>query len=97
VSALPDDAPAIAVVPADNSGDGYAIRYDKGALMLEAFRQRLGDRAFLQACRGFHEAIRGRKAGTSDFRAYWSAVLGEDTLLTSWLDSPGGRPVRSCS
>jgi aminopeptidase N len=95
VRALPEDAPAIAVVPNDNSGDGYTIRYDKGALMLEAFREHLGDEIFSRACRGFCEAIRGRKAGTADFRAYWSAVLGDDVLLGAWLDLPGSRPVPS--
>ncbi len=93
VGALPDDAPAIAVVPFDNSRDGFTIRYFKGALMLEAFREHLGDEAFSRVCRGFYEAIRGRKAGTADFRAYWKNVLGDDTLLEAWLDSPGRRPV----
>lgn len=95
VGALPDDAPAIAVVPPDNSGTGYTIRYDKGALMLEAFRERLGDEAFARACRGFYEAIRGQKAGTTEFRAYWKSVLGDDALLSAWLDSPGSGPVPS--
>ncbi|MCG6928128.1 MAG: hypothetical protein LJF30_22830 [Acidobacteria bacterium] len=93
VGALPDDAPAIAEVPPDNSGHGYTIRYDKGALMLEAFRQHLGDEAFSRAFRGFYETIRGRKAGTADFRAYWKDALGDDALLGAWLDSPGSRPV----
>ncbi len=93
MSALPDDAPAIALVPFDNSGHGYTIRYFKGALMLDAFRRHLGDEAFSRACRGFYEAIRGRKAGTADFRAYWAGVLGDDALLRAWLDSPGSLPL----
>ena len=56
-------------------------------------RRDLGDDAFFRSCRGFYESIRGGGAGTGDFRAYWSATLEGDALLTAWLDSPGAGPV----
>ena len=93
VRGLPADAPALAMVPFGNDGAGYTIRYHKGALMLDAFRRRLGDDAFLRACRRFYERIEGRKAGTPDFRAHWREVLGNEELLSAWLDSPGSAPV----
>jgi hypothetical protein len=93
VRGLPADAPALAVVPFRNDGPGYTIRYHKGALMLDAFRRRLGDDAFFRACRRFYERIEGRSVGTSDFRAHWRDVLGEEELLSAWLDSPGSVPV----
>jgi hypothetical protein len=93
VRGLSADAPALAVVPFGNDGPGYTIRYHKGALMLDAFRRRLGDDAFLRACRRFYERIEGRSVGTPDFRAHWREVLGNDEFLSAWLDSPGGAPV----
>jgi hypothetical protein len=93
VRGLPADAPALAVVPFGNDGPGYTIRYHKGALMLDAFRRRLGDDVFLRACRRFYERIEGRSVGTPEFRAHWREVLGDDTLLSAWLDSPGNVPV----
>jgi hypothetical protein len=93
VRGLPADAPALAVVPFGNDGHGYTIRYHKGALMLDAFRRRLGDDAFLRACRRFYEKIEGRSVGTPDFRAHWREVLGDEKLLSAWLDSPGSAPT----
>jgi hypothetical protein len=93
VRGLPADAPALAVVPFGNDGYGYTIRYHKGALMLDAFRRRLGDDVFLRACRRFYEKIEGRSVGTPDFRAHWREVLGDEKLLSAWLDSPGGVPI----
>jgi len=92
VRGLPADAPALAVVPAFSGGDGYTIRYEKGALMLEAFRSHLGDNAFFDTCRRFYERFNGRSAGTDDFRAFWSAALKDDAPLESWLDSSGPGP-----
>jgi len=92
VRALPADAPALAVVPAFGGGDGYTIRYEKGALMLEAFRSHLGDKVFFDTCRRFYERFKGRSAGTDDFRAFWSGAFKADALLRSWLDSPGRGP-----
>jgi hypothetical protein len=95
VRALPADAPALALVPAFTGGDGYTIRYEKGALMLEAFRSHMGDNAFFDTGRRFYERFNGRSAGTDDFRAFWSAALKDDALPSSWLDSSGRDPCRS--
>lgn len=91
--ALPADAPSIAQVRASNEGDGYTIRYMKGALMLDAFRARLGDEAFFKTCRSFYDKIKTKKAGTEDFRAHWRQALGDNDLLSAWLDSPGSTPL----
>ena len=93
VRALPEDAPALAVVPSSNDGHGYTIKYLKGALMLDAFREHLGDDAFFGACRRFYEAIRGGGAGTDEFRAHWRKALRDNEVLSAWLDSPGSGPV----
>jgi hypothetical protein len=94
VSRLPDDAPPLAEVPADNSGDGYTIRYFKGSLMLDALRTALGDEAFFALCREFYLAFRGRQIGTRELRGFWQPRLGEDAaLLDLWLDSPGAVPA----
>ena len=94
VSRLPDDAPPLAEVPADNSGDGYTIRYFKGSLMLDALRTALGDEAFFALCREFYLAFRGRQIGTRELRGFWQPRLGEHAaLLDLWLDSPGTVPA----
>jgi len=93
VRALPEYAPALAVVPFSNDGHGYTIRYQKGALMLDAFREHMGDAGFFSASRSFYEAIKDRSVGTEEFRAHWKEVLKNDDLLSTWLDSPGGMPV----
>jgi aminopeptidase N len=94
VSRLPDDAPPLAEVPADNSGDGYTIRYFKGSLMLDALRTALGDEAFFALCREFYLAFRGRRIGTREFHSFWQPRLGEHAaLLDLWLDSPGAVPA----
>ncbi len=93
VNALPPDAPSLAEVPAANEGHGYTVRYYKGALMLHELRRAMGDGAFFDACRGFFQARRGRSTATENFRAFWSARLGEHAaLLESWLTSRGGVP-----
>jgi hypothetical protein len=60
---------------------------------LDPERGRLGDDAFLRACRRFYEKIEGRSVGTSEFRAHWREALGDEELLSAWLDSPGSAPV----
>jgi hypothetical protein len=96
VSRLPDDAPPLAEVPADNSGDGYTIRYFKGSLMLDALRTALGDEAFFALCREFYLAFRGRQIGTLELRGFWQPRLGKHAaLLDLWLDSPGAAPANT--
>ena len=59
--------------------------------MLDAFRRRLGDDAFLRACRRFYEKIEGRSVGTSDFRAHWREVLGDEIAAVSLARLARGR------
>jgi len=88
---LPDDAPPMSRVPMDNTGHNWIIRYRQGALMLHRFRERMGDAAFLEACRRFYLEFRDAGAETSDFRRFWSAEDPLDaTLVNIWLDNPRG-------
>jgi hypothetical protein len=93
VDSLPTDAPALAAVPASNEGHGYTVRYYKGALMLHALRQVMGDDRFFGACRDFYQARTGRATSTEELRSFWNASLGDDAaLLDRWLETPGGVP-----
>jgi aminopeptidase N len=78
VDDLPDDAPAISAVPPSNEGHGYTIRYYKGAMMLDHFRRLMGDDAFYRACKDFYRQCNDKKAGTSEFRNFWTNALGND-------------------
>ena len=51
-----------------NDGDGYTVRYFKGALLVHAVREALGDDAFFVACREFYAVFRASAASTEDFR-----------------------------
>jgi aminopeptidase N len=94
VRGLPDDAPPLAQVPASNQGHGYTVRYHKGALMLSALRQTMGDEAFFDACRAFYEERAATPTGTTEFEEFWSSRLGERAAeLARWLQSPGAAPV----
>jgi aminopeptidase N len=94
VKELPDDAPAISEVPFNNDGNGYTIRYQKGALMLDHLRQVLGDEAFYEASRGFYQKYKNQRIGTDEFRGFWKSALGEEKhWINTWLDSTGAMPV----
>jgi hypothetical protein len=91
VGALSTSAPSLAEVPASNDGDGYTIRYFKGALFVHALREALGDDEFFAGCRGFYSTFSDRGASTGDLRRYWSGRLGDQAeWLDRWLDTPGG-------
>jgi aminopeptidase N len=93
VAELPDDAPAISAVPPSNDGDGYTIRYFKGAMMLDHFRRLMGDEAFYRASRDFYHQYKDERVGTAEFREFWVKALGHDQRwVTVWLDSKGGLP-----
>jgi aminopeptidase N len=99
VGALDNSAPSLAEAPASNDGDGYTIRYFKGALFVHALREALGDDAFFAGCRSFHSTFRAGSASTDDLRRYWSGRLGDQAeWLDRWLDTPGGEmPIRTTS
>jgi hypothetical protein len=90
VNALPADAASLSSVGMMEKGS-FVIRYDKGALMLDAIRRAMGDEKFFQACREFFETYRGKSAGTQEFHSFWNAKLDQEGLIDSWLDSRGGR------
>jgi hypothetical protein len=93
VRELPADAPSLATVPLLNDKVGFVVRYYKGALMLNDLREALGEEKFLQACRGFFQAYKGKTIGTAEFRSFWKEKLvGRGRLVDVWLDSRGGLP-----
>ncbi len=93
VHTLPDDAPSISQVSPENTEMNYIIRYYKGALMLHAFREFLGEEAFLDAACRFMETFRNDGARTLDFRRFWNEVIRDEKFLNRWLDSPGSDPL----
>ena len=93
VDELPEDAPALSKVPFSNDEIGYVVRYYKGALMLDYFRNILGDKTFFEICRDFYQKYNKTVIGTAEFRSFWEERLGEHKkLLNIWLDSKGGLP-----
>jgi aminopeptidase N len=89
---LPHGSIALSKVPAENSAHNYVIRYCQGALMLHHFRSRMGDQAFLAACRNFFLEFRKTGADTQDFRDFWSRQKGLDSATVNrWLDTPGNK------
>lgn len=89
---LPHGSIALSKVPAENSAHNYVIRYYQGALMLHHFRSRMGDQAFLAACRNFYLEFRETGADTQDFSDFWSRQKGLDSATVNrWLDTPGNK------
>ncbi len=92
VAGLPADAPSLATVSRDGNV-AWTVRYQKGALMLDDFRQRMGDAGFLAAARAFFQTYKNGAVGTAEFRAFWSERLGDSARLDLWLQSKGGLPA----
>ena len=93
VGELPADAPPLSTVPFINDEVGYVVRYFKGALMLDYLRETLGEERFFPACRDFFQTYKGKSAGTSEFRSFWKARLGDQgKSVDLWLDSGGRLP-----
>jgi hypothetical protein len=93
VNELPADAPSLSTVPFLNDEIGYVVRYYKGSLMLEYFRNLLGDEKFFKICRDFYQKFNQTVISTAEFRSYWEVKLGEHNKeLNIWLDSKGGNP-----
>ncbi len=66
------------------SSDGVYIR---GALVLHALRQTVGDEAFFETLRAYHEAHKYSNASTADFIAVAELVSGQelDDFFQAWL------------
>jgi len=92
-NSLPENAPALSIVPFKEGKVNYIVRYFKGSLMLDSFRQQLGDSAFFKRCREFYQTFHENLIGTLEFREFWENKLGKNKLLLNkWLDSQGGIP-----
>lgn len=95
VAGLPADAPSLATVPKDGGYTGWIVRYQKGSLMLDDLRRRIGDVEFLAASRDFLSRYKDKGATTADFRAFWSARVNDGAVIDRWLDTNGGLPSRT--
>lgn len=80
-------------MPFLNDDVGYIVRYYKGPLMLDFFRNLLGDGEFFKICRDFFKTYSKSLISTPDFRHFWKERLGvHNEKLDLWLDSKGGLP-----
>jgi aminopeptidase N len=94
IEELPEDVPSLAKVPPSNDEVGYMVRYCKGCLMLDYFRNLTGDPKFFEISRDFYQTFKDTLIGTEEFRSFWKERLAEhDNLLELWLDSQGGMPA----
>jgi hypothetical protein len=90
---LPADAPSLATVPPMEQ-TSFVVRYYKGAAMLDALRQTIGNEKFFDASREFFHTHTGKPTGTAEFRSFWKTMLEDQgDLIDVWLDSPGGLPA----
>jgi hypothetical protein len=92
VAGLPADAPSLATVAKEGGYTGWIVRYQKGSLMLDDLRRRMGDAEFLAASRDFLSRYKDKGATTADFRAFWSARMNDGSVIDRWLDTNGGVP-----
>ena len=65
--------------------------YTKGALTLQALREKIGDRAFFRLLRAWYVAHRDGTATTDDFVALAERIAHRqlDTFFRIWLYTPG--------
>jgi aminopeptidase N len=72
--------------------------YTRGAMTLQALRNRIGEEDFWRLLRGWVQELRHANASVADFRAYAETVSGEDldTFFTAWLDTTA-RPARTAA
>ncbi len=95
VRKLPDSAPSLSEVPFSNDDTGYVIRYYKGSIMLDDFRNVLGDKKFFEICREFYHTFHKRDIRTPEFCTFWSEKLGDySDVLQEWITAKGGLPVK---
>jgi hypothetical protein len=70
------------------------VRYYKGSLMLDYFRNLLGNEKFFKICREFYQKFNQTEIGMAEFRSFWGEKLGvHKKELNIWLDSKGGIPA----
>ena len=70
----------------DRMFDGNGV-YIRGALVLHALRLTVGDEAFFETLRTYHEEFKYRNAATADFIAVAERVSGQelDNFFQAWL------------
>ena len=64
--------------------------YTRGAMTLQALRNRVGEADFWAILRGWLQSRRHRTGSDAEFRAYAQAASGEDlaSFFVAWLDTP---------
>nr|WP_228509295.1 M1 family metallopeptidase [Herbiconiux sp. VKM Ac-1786] len=64
--------------------------YQRGAMTLEALRERVGDETFFAIARGWASDNAGGTVSTADFIAHAEEVSGEDLdyFFAQWIDTP---------
>ncbi|WP_242900941.1 M1 family metallopeptidase [Actinomadura terrae] len=87
------DSPVFAPPPGDpGAADlfGFSV-YVRGAMCLEALRERVGDRTFFQVLRTWAESRRGSSATTEEFVAHAERTSGRrlGPLFDAWLKGRG--------
>jgi aminopeptidase N len=94
VTALPINAPSLATVSKEGGDMVWTIRYQKGALMLNAVHQAMGDASFIKTAGDFFQTYEGKSIGTVEFCTFWRERLGDKkAVLDAWLDSSGSIPI----
>lgn len=70
--------------------------YERGAMTLQALRQRIGDEPFWRLLRTWLQQEAGGNATTQDFETLAASVSGQDltSFFTAWLRTPG-KPART--
>ena len=68
--------------------------YDRGAMTLQALRQKVGDDTFFSILRSWYSEHRGGNVTTSDFTALAERISGQDLdhFFQAWLYEEG-RPT----
>jgi aminopeptidase N len=80
---------AVADVPEDKTYSGTV--YDKGALVVHALRERMGDSLFFAGIRGYLQSRKFGNATTREFRDALSAFTGLElySFFDDWVHTPG--------
>ncbi len=65
--------------------------YDRGAMTLQALRQKVGDDTFFSILRAWYVENRGDNVTTADFTAFAERVSGQDLdhFFQAWLYEEG--------
>ncbi|MCK8432847.1 M1 family metallopeptidase [Streptomyces sp. D2-8] len=88
----PADDPFWTVKPGDPGPDNqfHTAVYDRGALAVQALRNKIGDEAFLAILKGWPSKYAHGNASVADFRRYAEEVSGKPlaALFDTWLFQP---------